>query len=68
MTPESATFFASGGACLVVSVLAIYRFTPRNGSPASLWTRTEARATAVALALVIMLTASVALLVRGIMA
>lgn len=68
MTPASTTLIVAGGACLAASALLMYRLTPRNGRPGSLWTRTEARATAVALALVMMVTASVGLLVRGFMA
>lgn len=68
MTPASTTLIVAGGACLAASALVMHWLTPRNGRPASLWTRTEARATAVALAVVIMVTASVGLLVRGLMA
>lgn len=54
-----------GTACLVLSVWAIRALVPKEGRPPSAWTSTEMRATAVAIALLVLMVAGVGLLIGG---
>lgn len=55
----------AGAACLVLSVWAIRALVPKEGRPPSAWTSTEMRATAVAIALLVMMVGGVGLLIGG---
>ena len=55
-----------GVACLVLAVLALRGLLPRPDRPASTWTDTEVKASAVALSLLVLMLAGAGLIVRGI--
>lgn len=52
MVLTSAAFIVAGVACIGLSSYTLYAVSPKEGRPATFWTRTEARSTALALALV----------------
>jgi hypothetical protein len=54
-----------GAACLVLSVWTIRALVPKEGKPPSAWTSTEMRATAVAIAVLVLMVAGVGLLIGG---
>lgn len=52
MVLTSAVLILVGIACIGLSGYALYAVSPKEGKPATFWTRTEARSTTLALALV----------------
>lgn len=56
----------AGVACLALAVLALRGLLPRPGRPASTWTDTEVKASAVALSLLVLLLAGAGLIVQGV--
>jgi len=52
MVLTSAIFIIAGIACIGLSGYALYAVSPKEGKPATFWTRTEARSTTLALVLV----------------
>ncbi|MCL4799291.1 MAG: hypothetical protein KJ025_06865 [Burkholderiales bacterium] len=68
MNPTSALLIVSGIALLGSSCLIVHALRQREGKPDSFWTRTETRATASALGLLVLFVAGVGLLARGVFA
>ena len=52
MVLTSAIFIIAGIACIGLSGYALYAVSPKEGKPATFWTRTEARSTTLALVIV----------------
>ena len=52
MVLTSAVFIVAGIACIGLSGYTLYAVSPKEGKPATFWTRTEARSTTLALVLV----------------
>lgn len=65
MLTTSVLKIVTGAACLALAVVAIRRLMPRQGRPPSAWTSTEMRASAVAIALLVLMVAGVGLLIGG---
>lgn len=56
----------AGVACLLLGGFTIYKTMPREGKPPSAWTSTEARATGMAMLVLVFLLAGITLLLKGI--
>lgn len=67
MISASAVFIVSGILCLFLSGFVMYKLMPREGRPASSWTKTEFGETGVALGQFILLVAGLALVAKGIL-
>jgi hypothetical protein len=67
MTPASATLILSGIGCLGASGLLMLALAARRGNSEAFLTKTEGRAVAVVLALIITLVAGTTLLLRAIL-
>lgn len=65
MVLQNASLIGSGLACLALATFLLYGVLPREGKPASVWTKTEMRSTLLALALVTMVVFGIALVVKG---
>jgi len=52
MVLTSAVFIIAGIACIGLSGYTLYAVSPKEGKPATFWTRTEARSTTLALVIV----------------
>ena len=52
MVLTSAIFIIAGIACIGLSGYTLYAVSPKEGKPATFWTRTEARSTTLALVIV----------------
>ena len=66
MFTTSATLTIAGILCLLLSGVAMYRLTPRDGKPPSWWTSTDMRATTVTMALLVLMLAGVGMLAKAI--
>jgi hypothetical protein len=66
MLPTNTILVISGIVCVGVSGLAMYMAIPREGKPPSAWTKTELRASSLALCVIILLLAGVTMIVKGI--
>lgn len=66
MITTGAILVISGGICLFLSGLMMYKLTPREGRPPSPWTKTEFRAMSLAMLVLMLLFAGVTLLAKGI--
>lgn len=67
MVLTSAALVASGVACLFGSGYTLYAVSPKEGRPASFWTRTETRSTMLALAIVTSFVIGGGLVLKGIL-
>jgi hypothetical protein len=67
MILTSAAFIIAGIACIGLSGYTLYAVSPRDGKPATFWTRTEARSTALALVLVTAFVMGGGLILKGIL-
>ena len=56
---------AGGVACILFSWWVIRRLAPQNGKPPSAWTKTDLRAFAMAICLVVLMVGGAALVVQG---
>lgn len=65
MLSTSVLKIVAGLACVTLSVWAMRRLMPKEGRPPSAWTNTELRASAVAIALLVLMVGGVGLLVGG---
>ena len=65
MVLTSAVFVVAGIACIGLSGYTLYAVSPREGKPATFWTRTEARSTALALVLVTAFVIGGGLMLKG---
>jgi len=52
MVLTGAVFVVAGIACIGLSGYTLYAVSPKDGKPATFWTRTEARSTTLALVIV----------------
>lgn len=66
MITTSAILVTSGIVCLWLGGLMMYKLTPREGKPASSWTKTEFGAMSLAMFVLILLFAGITLLAKGI--
>jgi hypothetical protein len=62
----SAILIFVGAVCLLLGVLTIYKTVPREGKPPTAWTSTEARATGMAMLVLILLLGGLTMLLKGI--
>lgn len=67
MVLTSAAFIIAGIACIGLSGYTLYAVSPRDGRPATFWTRTEARSTTLALVLVTAFVMGGGLILKGIL-
>jgi uncharacterized membrane protein SpoIIM required for sporulation len=67
MVLTSAAFIIAGIACIGLSSYTLYAVSPRDGKPATFWTRTEARSTALALVIVTAFVMGGGLILKGIL-
>ncbi len=67
MVLTSAALIASGVACLFGSGYTLYTASPKEGRPPSFWTRTEARSTLLALAIVTAFVVGGGLVLKGLL-
>jgi hypothetical protein len=65
MVLTGAVFVAAGIACIGLSGYTLYAVSPKDGKPATFWTRTEARSTALALFLVTAFVIGGGLMLKG---
>ena len=66
MIPTSAILILSGIVCLILSGFMVRRLRPQEGVEPSFWTKTEFRATSVALGLVSLIALGGGLMLKGI--
>lgn len=66
MLPANVILIVAGIACLVLSGLAMYKLSPREGKPPSALMSTESRSTAVAMSVFILFIAGGVMLAKGI--
>jgi len=67
MVLTSAVFIIAGIACIGLSGYTLYAVSPKEGKPATFWTRTEARSTALALSLVTAFVIGGGLILKGLL-
>ncbi|MEX2240585.1 MAG: hypothetical protein WD775_07810 [Burkholderiales bacterium] len=67
MVLTSAAFILAGIACIGLSGYTLYAVSPKDGKPPTFWTRTEARSTTLALALVTAFVIGGGLMLKGIL-
>ena len=67
MVLTSAAFIIAGIACIGLSGYTLYAVSPKEGKPATFWTRTETRSTTLALALVTAFVMGGGLILRGLL-
>ena len=67
MIPTNAIFILSGLGCVFLSGFTLYAIVPREGKPSSAWTRTDSRATGMALVLVALFVLGGGLLMKGLL-
>lgn len=67
MVLSSAVLIAAGLACIGVSSYTLHAVSPREGKPPAFWTRTEARSTLLALALVTLFVIGGGLVLKGLL-
>jgi len=67
MILTSAVLILAGIACIGLSGYALYVVSPREGKPATFWTRTETRSTTLALVLVTAFVIGGGLMLKGIL-
>lgn len=65
--PTNVILVLAGSTCLALCVLLAYKTLPRAGRPESSWTRTEARATATAMSVLILFFLGVTMFIKGIL-
>ena len=58
---------AIGFVCLALCGFLLYKLMPQEGQPPSPWTDTDARGTAVALGLLVLMLAGVSMMVKGVL-
>lgn len=66
MSSTSVVLIVSGIACLILWGFVMYRLVPREGQPPSAWTKTDFRATTLAMSQLVLLLAGIALVAKGI--
>ena len=66
MVLTSAAFIIAGIACIGLSGYTLYAVSPKDGKPATFWTRTEARSTTLALVIVTAFVMGGGLILKGI--
>jgi hypothetical protein len=67
MVLTSAAFILAGIACIGLSGYTLYAVSPKDGKPATFWTRTEARSTTLALLLVTAFVMGGGLILKGLL-
>lgn len=67
MVLTSAAFIIAGIACIGLCSYTLYAVSPKDGKPATFWTRTETRSTALALVLVTAFVMGGGLILKGIL-
>ena len=67
MVLTSAAFIVAGIACIGLSGYTLYAVSPKEGRPATFWTKTETRSTALALVLVTSFVIGGGLMLKGIL-
>ena len=67
MVLTSAAFIIAGIACIGLSGYTLYAVSPKEGKPATFWTRTETRSTTLALVLVTAFVMGGGLILRGLL-
>ena len=67
MVLTSAALIVAGIACIGLSGYALYAVSPKEGKPATFWTKTEARSTALALGLVALFVFGGGLVLKGVL-
>lgn len=67
MVLTSAAFIIAGIACIGLSGYTLYAVSPKDGRPATFWTRTEARSTTLALVIVTAFVIGGGLILKGIL-
>lgn len=67
MVLTSAVFIVAGIACIGLSGYTLYAVSPKDGKPATFWTRTEARSTTLALAIVTAFVIGGGLVLKGLL-
>lgn len=67
MILTSAAFILAGIACIGLSGYTLYAVSPKDGKPATFWTRTEARSTTLALVLVTAFVMGGGLILKGLL-
>lgn len=67
MVLTSAAFVLAGIACIGLSGYTLYAVSPKDGKPATFWTRTEARSTTLALVLVTAFVMGGGLILKGLL-
>jgi hypothetical protein len=67
MVLTSAAFILAGIACIGLSGYTLYVVSPKDGKPATFWTRTEARSTTLALLLVTAFVMGGGLILKGLL-
>ena len=65
MVLTSAVFIIAGIACIGLSGYTLYAVSPKEGKPATFWTRTEARSTTLALVIVTAFVIGGGLMLKG---
>jgi hypothetical protein len=66
MSSTSVVLVVSGIACLILCGFVMYKLVPREGQPPSAWTKTDFRATTLAMSQFVLLVAGIALVAKGI--
>jgi hypothetical protein len=67
MILTSAAFVLAGIACIGLSSYTLYAVSPKDGKPATFWTRTEARSTTLALVIVTAFVMGGGLILKGLL-
>lgn len=65
--PTNLILVLAGTTCLALCALLVYKTLPRAGRPESSWTRTETRATAIAMSVLVLFFLGLTMFVKGIL-